>query len=111
MPLKLGRALKREVEIHGVPYTVTVSPLGVRLVRKGFRKGVAVSWRRLLQMAGGADGEATAGPTRTLPSIVTPTARAAPRAARREPLTAPPVLPTFLVPHTPSAPCSVRPAV
>jgi carboxyl-terminal processing protease len=79
MPLKLGRALKREVEIHGVPYTVTVSPLGVRLVRKGFRKGVAVSWRRLLQMAGGADGEATAGPTRTLPSIVTHRTRRPPR--------------------------------
>jgi hypothetical protein len=56
MPLKLGRALKREVEIHGAPYTVTVSPLGVRLVRKGFRKGVAVSWRRLLQMAAGEAG-------------------------------------------------------
>ena len=56
MPLKLGRAFKREVEIHGAPYTVTVSPLGVRLVRKGFRKGVAISWRRLLQMAAG-EGE------------------------------------------------------
>jgi hypothetical protein len=53
MPLKLGRALKREVEIHGAPYTVTLSPLGVRLVRKGFRKGVAISWRRLLQFAAG----------------------------------------------------------
>jgi hypothetical protein len=55
MPLKLGRALKREVEIHGAPYTVTVSPLGVRLVRKGFRKGVAISWRRLLQLAAGVE--------------------------------------------------------
>jgi hypothetical protein len=53
MPLKLGRALKREIEIHGAPYTLTVSPLGVRLVRKGFRKGVAVSWRRLLLLAAG----------------------------------------------------------
>lgn len=51
MPLRLERALKREVEIGGVPHTVTVSPLGVRLVRKGFRKGVAVSWRRLLALA------------------------------------------------------------
>jgi hypothetical protein len=65
MPLKFGRALKREVEIDGAPYTVTVSPLGVRLVRKGFRKGVAISWRRLLALAGsgaeaapGADGPA-----------------------------------------------------
>ncbi len=56
MPIKLGRALKREVEIHGAPYTVTVSPLGVRLVRKGFRKGVAVSWRRLLQLVAGDQG-------------------------------------------------------
>ncbi len=56
MPIKLGRAFKREVEIHGAPYTVTVSPLGVRLVRKGFRKGVAVSWRRLLQLAAGDRG-------------------------------------------------------
>lgn len=59
MPLKLGRALKREVEIHGAPYTVTLSPLGVRLVRKGFRKGVAISWRRLLHMAA---GDAAGGP-------------------------------------------------
>ncbi len=56
MPLKHGRALKREVEIGGAPYTVTVSPLGVRLVRKGFRKGVAVSWRRLLALAVGGQG-------------------------------------------------------
>ena len=62
MPLKLGRALKREVEIHGAPYTVTLSPLGVRLVRKGFRKGVAISWRRLLQMAAGEPDAAERGP-------------------------------------------------
>ena len=79
MPLKLGRALKREVEIHGAPYTVTVSPLGVRLLRKGFRKGVAVSWRRLLRLAAGADGErdGEAGapadaPDRDLPHAVPP---------------------------------------
>lgn len=52
MPLPLGKPLKREVSIDGVPHTVTVSPLGVRLVRKGFRKGHAVSWRRLLALVG-----------------------------------------------------------
>ena len=51
MPLPLDRTLKREVVIDGAPYTVTVSPYGVKLVRKGFRKGRAVSWRALL--AGG----------------------------------------------------------
>lgn len=56
MPLRLERALKREIDVHGVAYTVTFSPLGVRLVRKGFRKGVAVSWRRLLALAAGEQG-------------------------------------------------------
>ncbi|GLC28342.1 hypothetical protein [Roseisolibacter agri] len=51
MALPLERTLKREVVIDGTPYTVTVSPLGVKLVRKGFRKGRAVSWRALLAQA------------------------------------------------------------
>jgi hypothetical protein len=53
VPLRLERVLKREIDLGGVAYTVTLSPLGVRLVRKGFRKGVAVSWRRLLALAAG----------------------------------------------------------
>ncbi|MDF1503993.1 hypothetical protein [Roseisolibacter sp. H3M3-2] len=48
MALPLERTLKREVVIDGAPYTVTLSPLGVKLVPKGFRKGRAVSWRALL---------------------------------------------------------------
>lgn len=63
MPLPLDKTLRREVLIDGAPYTVTISPLGVRLVRKGFRKGRAVSWRALLALgepdaaAGGDDGD------------------------------------------------------
>jgi len=48
MPTPLEKPIKRELVIDGEPYTVTLSPLGVRLVRKGFRKGRAVSWRTLL---------------------------------------------------------------
>lgn len=59
MALPLERTLKREVVIDGTPYTVTVSPLGVKLVRKGFRKGRAVGWRALLAQAG--DGDAAEG--------------------------------------------------
>jgi hypothetical protein len=55
MALPLERTLKREVVIDGAPYTVTVSPLGVKLVRKGFRKGRAVSWRALLAQAADVD--------------------------------------------------------
>jgi hypothetical protein len=62
VPLRLERALKREIDLGGVAYTVTLSPLGVRLVRKGFRKGVAVSWRRLLALAAGDASGAGAAP-------------------------------------------------
>lgn len=61
MPLPLDRTLKREITLGGEPYTVTISALGVRLVRKGFRKGVAVSWRRLLALEAGAGPEAVRG--------------------------------------------------
>lgn len=60
MALPLERTLKREVLIGGEPHTVTLSPLGVKLVRKGFRKGRAVSWRALLA-AGADEPEASSG--------------------------------------------------
>jgi hypothetical protein len=72
MALPLERTLKREVVIDGAPYTVTLSPLGVKLVRKGFRKGRATSWRALLAASpaddgaaedGGADDDTDAPPT------------------------------------------------
>ena len=56
MALPLERTLKREVVIDGAPYTVTLSPLGVKLVRKGFRKGRATSWRALLATSSEDDG-------------------------------------------------------
>ena len=58
MALPLERTLKREVVIDGAPYTVTLSPLGVKLVRKGFRKGRATSWRALLAASPEDDGRA-----------------------------------------------------
>jgi hypothetical protein len=47
MPTKLRKPIKREIEIEGETYTVTLSPEGLRLTRKGFRKGHAVSWKSL----------------------------------------------------------------
>ena len=75
MPLRLDRALKREIDVQGVAYTVTFSALGVRLVRKGFRKGVAVSWRRLLALAAGDPGPET-GDQATAPDTSSPSSRA-----------------------------------
>lgn len=39
MATKLEKPLKREIEIEGKPYTLTISPQGMKLVPKGRRKG------------------------------------------------------------------------
>lgn len=44
MATKLDKPIKRELEIEGATYTVTVSPEGVKVVQKGKRKGISVSW-------------------------------------------------------------------
>lgn len=48
MTTKLTTPLKRELEIDGEPYTLTIAPEGLRLVRKGRRKGHALEWRALV---------------------------------------------------------------
>lgn len=55
MTVKLEKPIRREIEIDGVPYTVTVAPDGVRLTRKGFRKGAEVTWRELRARADGEE--------------------------------------------------------
>jgi hypothetical protein len=45
MTTKLDRDLKREIEIEGKPYTVTLSPLGLKLTEKGKRKGRELLWK------------------------------------------------------------------
>jgi hypothetical protein len=47
MATKLDKLLKREIEIDGKPYMVTLSPDGVKLTEKGKRKGLGVSWKGL----------------------------------------------------------------
>ena len=49
MPTKLDRPLKREVDVNGVPFTVTLSPDGLRIVEKGRRKGQQLSWEQLVR--------------------------------------------------------------
>lgn len=48
MATKLDKSLKREVEIEGKPYMLTVSPAGLKLVPKGKRKGVELAWQALV---------------------------------------------------------------
>ena len=47
MTTKLTDALRREIEIEGEPYTVVLSPRGIRLSRKRFREGRLVTWKTL----------------------------------------------------------------
>ena len=39
MVTKLEKTLKREIEVNGEPYVLTISPAGLKLVPKGKRKG------------------------------------------------------------------------
>ncbi|MBB4634300.1 hypothetical protein [Longimicrobium terrae] len=45
MATRLDKPIKRELEIEGHTYTVTLAPDGVKVVEKGKRKGVSVSWQ------------------------------------------------------------------
>jgi hypothetical protein len=53
MATKLDKTIKREIEMDGQAYMVTISPDGVKLTQKGFRKGREMSWRAL--WAGGSE--------------------------------------------------------
>src|SRR3546814_15882321 len=44
---KLDKPLRREVQIGDKAYTLTIDPDGLKLVEKGHRKGVEVSWASL----------------------------------------------------------------
>jgi hypothetical protein len=48
MATRLDKPIKRELEIDGTTYMVTVSPEGVKVVEKGKRKGHELSWKALV---------------------------------------------------------------
>lgn len=48
MTTKLEKALKREVAVNGEPYTLTISPDGLKLVPKGKRNGHELTWKDLV---------------------------------------------------------------
>ena len=53
MATKLDKTIKRELELDGKLYTVTMSPEGVKITPKGARKGQEITWATLL----GSDAE------------------------------------------------------
>ena len=48
MATKLEKALKREIQIEGKPYTLIIDPEGLRLMEKGRRKGLELAWKNLV---------------------------------------------------------------
>lgn len=60
MATKLDKTIKRELDMDGQAYTVAISPTGIKLTQKGYRKGRGMTWRAL--WAGGQEeGSAGAG--------------------------------------------------
>jgi len=56
MATKLLKEIRREIEIDGEPFTVAISPTGVKLTRKRFRSGRVLSWRALWQSGDSEEG-------------------------------------------------------
>ena len=44
MTTKLTAPLRREIDVDGQAYTVTLTPDGLKLVQKGRRKGYELKW-------------------------------------------------------------------
>ena len=61
MTTKLNKQLKREIDVDGKPYMVTLSPEGLKLTEKGKRLGREHSWKALLGVGTGAGGSPPSG--------------------------------------------------
>ena len=48
MATKLEKSLRREIDIDGKPYMLTIDPQGLKLVPKGRRKGLELAWQALV---------------------------------------------------------------
>jgi hypothetical protein len=48
MTTKLNGALKRELEVDGQAYTLTITQRGLRLAPKGKRTGYELEWKALV---------------------------------------------------------------
>lgn len=48
MTTKLQQPFKRELDLNGEKFTLTVSPEGFKLVQKGRRKGIELAWNAIV---------------------------------------------------------------
>ena len=45
---RLDKPLKRELRLKGAPHVLTIDPAGLRLTKKGRRKGIEIAWKDLV---------------------------------------------------------------
>jgi len=45
---RLDKPLKRELRLKGAPHVLTIDPEGLRLTKKGRRKGIEIAWKDLV---------------------------------------------------------------
>jgi hypothetical protein len=60
MATKLDKVLKREIEIDGQSYIAAISPEGVKVTKKGFRKGNEISWKSIISGDAGLNADLSA---------------------------------------------------
>ncbi len=61
MATKLDKTIKREIELDGQAYMVAISPDGIKLTQKGYRKGSEITWRQILGSSRSESGEGITG--------------------------------------------------
>lgn len=49
MATKLDKQLKREIDVNGVAYMVTLAPEGLKVVQKGRRNGQELTWEQIVR--------------------------------------------------------------
>ena len=86
MATKLKSSPRRELDIEGMPYMLTITPAGLKLTRKGRRKGHELAWRDLV---GGEAALAVALNASLAQSIELGRAKSAAKESRKSPAAAP----------------------
>ncbi len=67
MATKLDKVLKREIELDGQSYIAAISPEGIKVTKKGFRKGNEISWRAIVSGDAGLNEDLSASVDSTSP--------------------------------------------
>lgn len=60
MATKLDKALKRELDINGEAWMLTIMPEGLKLVPKGKRNGHEIAWKDIVSGSVGLTGALSA---------------------------------------------------